>query len=34
MNTGLNPSPDSRIARTMASATSLLACVQVSITLL
>jgi hypothetical protein len=34
MNTGLNPSFDSRMARTIASATSLLAWVQVSMTLL
>ena len=34
MNTGLKPLFDSRIAFTIASATSLLACVHVSITLL
>ncbi len=34
MNTGLKPWFDSRIAFTIASATSLFACVQVSMTLL
>ena len=34
MNTGLKPSCDSRIRLTIASAMSLFACVQVSITLL
>ena len=34
MNTGLNPSFDSRMRLTIASAMSLFACVQVSMTLL